>query len=173
MIKGGGRLKDADLSFGRKHPTLIPDTELGDALIGYIHHNSGHQGRKVNAGIIREQGYSVVGGRKRIQRIIGSCIICKTLRGSPMSQKMADLPEQRLWRTPPFLHCGIDVFGHFRVTDKRTTRRRPETKKGLGSLVHLPLFPSGPLRTIRIHGLRIIPDGSDSFRIGKRRMQPP
>ena len=93
LIKGGGRLKDADLSFGRKYPTLIPDTELGDALIGYIHHNSGHQGRKVNAGIIREQGYSVVGGRKRIQRIIGSCIICKTLRGSPMSQKMADLPE--------------------------------------------------------------------------------
>ena len=121
LIKGGGRLKDADLTFGRKHPTLIPDTELGDALIGYIHHESGHQGRKVNAGVIREYGYSVVGGRKRIQRIIGSCITFKTLRGSPMSQKMADLPEQRLWRTPPFLHCGIDVFGHFLVTDGRHT----------------------------------------------------
>ena len=37
LIKVGGRLSRADLSFGRKHPTLIPDTLTGDALLGYLH----------------------------------------------------------------------------------------------------------------------------------------
>ena len=102
LIKGGGRLSSSDLTFNRKHPILIPDTELGDALIGQIHHSTGHQGRKVNAAIIRENGYSVLGGRKRIQKIISACVYCRTLRMNPMEQKMADLPEHRLWRTPLF-----------------------------------------------------------------------
>ena len=46
-----------------------------------------------------------------------------------MTQKMADLPEQRLWRTPPFLHCGIDVFGHFNVKHGKNTRSNPGTRK--------------------------------------------
>ena len=115
LIRGGGRLQASDLSFGRKHPILIPDTELGDALIGYLHDASGHQGRKINAAAIREKGYSIIGGRRRLQRIISSCLPCRTLRAPCMTQKMADLPEQRLWRTPPFLHCGIDVPCHLKI----------------------------------------------------------
>ena len=129
LIRGGGRLQASDLSFGRKHPVLIPDTELGDALIGYIHHDaSAHQGRKVNAAVFRERGYSIVGGRRRLQRIISSCILCRILRAPCMTQKMADLPEQRLWRTPPFLHCVIDVFGHFIIKRGRNTRSNPGTR---------------------------------------------
>ena len=121
LIKGGGRLAHANLTFGRKHPTLIPDSELGDALIGYLHQNAGHQGRKVSAALIRDEGYSVIGGRGRIQRIIACCVTCRTLSASPMTHKMADLPEYRLWKTPLFYHCGIDVFGHFAVTHGRRT----------------------------------------------------
>ena len=46
-----------------------------------------------------------------------------------MTQKMADLPEYRLWKTPPFYHCGIDVFGHFEVTHGRRTRGNPGVRK--------------------------------------------
>ena len=46
-----------------------------------------------------------------------------------MEQTMADLPEHRLWGTPPFLHCGIDVFGHFLVSHGRHTRRNAGTRK--------------------------------------------
>ena len=45
LIKVGGRLTMSDLEFGRQHPTIIPDTELGDALVGYLHSNTPHQGR--------------------------------------------------------------------------------------------------------------------------------
>ena len=46
-----------------------------------------------------------------------------------MSQKMADLPETRLHKTPPFYHCGIDVFGHFNIRQGKETRQRSGTQK--------------------------------------------
>ena len=46
-----------------------------------------------------------------------------------MSQKMADLPETRLHKTPPFYHCGIDVFGHFNIRQCKETRQRSGTQK--------------------------------------------
>ena len=45
LIKVGGRLARADLTFGRKHPILVPDNIIGDALIGHIHANGLHHGR--------------------------------------------------------------------------------------------------------------------------------
>ena len=129
LIKVGGRLELSDLTFGRKHPTLIPDTESGDALIGYLHSLTEHQGRKTTSSAIREQGYYPIGGRKRIDRIISNCISCRTIRAPLMTQKMADFPEQRLHRTPPFYHCGIDVFGHFFIRHGKPTRANPGTQK--------------------------------------------
>ena len=129
LIKVGGRLQRSDLSFGRKHPTLIPDSELGDALLGSVHAKTEHQGRKISSSSIREAGYFPIGGRRRIDRIIASCVLCRTLRAPTMSQKMADLPEQRLFRTPPFYHCGIDVFGHFNIRYGKQTRASPGTQK--------------------------------------------
>ena len=129
LIKVEGRLELSDLSFGRKHPILIPDTNLGDALIGYLHAQTEHQGRKITASHIREQGYYPLGGKKRVTRIIAACILCRTLRAPLMSQKMADLPETRLHKTPPFYHCGIDVFGHFNIRQCKETRQRSGTQK--------------------------------------------
>ena len=54
LLKVGGRLARADLSFGRKHPVLIPALPLGDALQGFIHAEIQHQGRKVFLSAIRE-----------------------------------------------------------------------------------------------------------------------
>ena len=62
LVKVGGRLELCDLTFGRNHPTLIPDTEAGDALIGYLHSLIEHQGRKITSATIREYEYFLVGG---------------------------------------------------------------------------------------------------------------
>ena len=129
LIKGGCRLENSDLTFGRKHPTLIPDTLLGDALIGHLHASQLHQGRRITAAAVRDQGYCAVGGKRRIQRVIAACITCRKLRAPPMQQKMADLPAERLYRTPPFYKCGIDVFGHFHVKHGKATRRNTGTRK--------------------------------------------
>merc|ERR1712015_208641 len=129
LIKGGGRLLHSDLTFGRKHPTIIPDTLLGDALIGHLHASQLHQGRRITSASIRDQGYSVVGGKQRIQRVIATCTACRMLRAPPMQQKMADLPKERLYRTPPFYKCGIDVFGPFHVKHGKVTRYNTGKRK--------------------------------------------
>ena len=85
LVKVGGRLELSDLTFGRKHPTLIPDTELGDALIAYLHSKTQHQIRKTTSAAIREAGYFPVGGRKRTERIVAARVSCRTLKAPKMT----------------------------------------------------------------------------------------
>ena len=67
-----------------------------------------------------------------------------------MSLKMADLPEERLHKTPPFFHCGIDVFGHFYIRQGKATLGIPGAKKVCVSIssclysraVHLEILDS-------------------------------
>ena len=47
----------------------------------------------------------------------------------PMSQQMANLPKERLFRTPPFYHSSIDIFGLFEVRHGKTTRANTGTRK--------------------------------------------
>ena len=130
LIRAGGRLAKADLTFGRRYPILLPEGLEGDAFIGYIHAKKAiHQGRIVTNAMIREEGFLPLGGRKRIDRLIYKCVECRRLRGRPMQQKMADLPSQRLEATPPFQCTGMDVFGPFKVNNGRVTRASPGTRK--------------------------------------------
>ena len=55
--------------------------------------------------------------------------MCKKLRGVPMEQMMSSLPYHRLQETPPFTHCGLDVFGPFMITEGKATRQSCATKK--------------------------------------------
>ena len=130
IIRCGGRLSRADLSFGRRHPAVIPEGEEGDALVGYIHANkAAHQGRIITNAMIREEGYIAIGGKQRINKLISKCPDCRLLRAKPMQQKMADLPTQRMERVPPFQHAGMDVFGPFAVNNGRVTRANSGTRK--------------------------------------------
>ena len=46
-----------------------------------------------------------------------------------MTQKIAGLPENRLHRTLPFYHSGIDVFGPFKIRHGKATRANSGTQK--------------------------------------------
>ena len=37
---------------------------------------------------------------------------------------MADLPHDRLKEEPPFIHCGVDIFGPFLIKERRNTLKR-------------------------------------------------
>ena len=117
------------MTFGRKHPTLIPDTEKGDALVGYLHSQTHHQGRKTTFAAVRAAGFYPVGARGRVDRIIARCVSCRRLRAPTMTQQMANLPEQRLFRTPPFYNCGIDVFGPLEIRHGKMTRASTGKRK--------------------------------------------
>ena len=94
LIKVGGRLSRADLTFARKHPTLVPDNLTGDTLLGYLHSKTEHQGRKITTASIREEGFWPVGGRNRIDRIVATCVPCRALRAPTMTQKWLTYPNR-------------------------------------------------------------------------------
>ncbi|XP_043196899.1 uncharacterized protein LOC122381161 [Amphibalanus amphitrite] len=69
-------------------------------------------------------GYWIVKGRSAVGRHIKNCIKCRRLRGTPCSQKMADLPSERVDEAEPFTHSGVDCFGPFFVRERRSEVKR-------------------------------------------------
>ena len=55
--------------------------------------------------------------------------MCRKTRAPRMSQKMANLPAERLADSLAFTYTGLDVFGYFLVHDGMNTRRTEATKK--------------------------------------------
>jgi len=79
-----------------------------------------YQGRHFTLGAIRSHSLWILGGKRLINSVINSCIKCKKLRGRQQIQKMADLPVDRLTPAPPFSFVGLDVFGPWLVSARRT-----------------------------------------------------
>ena len=55
---------------------------------------------------------------------IVNCIKCKKLRGTPSSQKMADLPRERMDEAEPFTCTGVDCFMPFLIKERRSEVKR-------------------------------------------------
>jgi len=121
LLRVGGRLEHADLKFEERHPLILPSSHHATTLIvRYYHARVQHQGRHFTLGAIRSHGLWILGGKRLINSVINSCIKCKKLRGRQQIQKMADLPVDRLTPAPSFSFVGLDVFGPWLVSARRT-----------------------------------------------------
>ena len=124
ILKVGGRLRHSQLTHPTKFPILLPpDSPVTLLLMRHFHSLTNHQGRVVTMAAIREAGYYINRGTGAVKKFIHNCVTCKKLRGSLLEQRMNDLPYDRLESCPPFTYCGMDVFGHYHVSDGITTRR--------------------------------------------------
>ena len=54
------------------------------------------------------------------KKMIFHCVQCLRLRGRLVEQKMADLPYCRVVEVPPFVFCGVDMFGPFIIKQRRS-----------------------------------------------------
>ena len=86
----------------------------------HYHENVRHQGRHITEGSIRSAGLWKTGVKRMVAYVIHHCVVCRKLRGKNASQKMADLPKDRLTMTPPFTNVGVDIFGPLEVSTRRT-----------------------------------------------------
>ncbi|XP_048868217.1 uncharacterized protein LOC125740722 isoform X1 [Brienomyrus brachyistius] len=130
LLRIGGRLLNADLSSGEKRPLIIPGkSHVALLLIRHFHEQTHHQGRHLTEGAIRSAGYWIIGGKRRVSSLIHSCVVCRRLRRGCETQKMADLPKDRLSAEPPFTHVGIDVFGPWSVSARKTRGGIAENKR--------------------------------------------
>ena len=121
FVRVGGRLEQAGLSYEERHPLILPSSHhVTTLLVTYYHGRVQHQGRHFTLGLIRSSGFWIIGGKRIVNSVINSCIKCKKLRGRQQIQKMADLPVERLTPAPPFSYVGLNVFGPWTVSARRT-----------------------------------------------------
>lgn len=108
-----------------KHPIILPKkSNLTLQIIQYYHDKVAHQGRTSTMAAVRSAGFWVVGLSTTASSIIHNCTTCRRLRRPMETQKMADLPADRVEVAAPFTHSGCDVFGPFQVRDGRKHCKR-------------------------------------------------
>nr|XP_055046841.1 uncharacterized protein LOC129432444 [Misgurnus anguillicaudatus] len=121
LLRIGGRLSQSAFEKNEVNPLILPGRcHVTTLLIRHYHSQVQHQGRHFTEGALRAAGLWIIGGKRRISSIIHHCVTCRKLRGKIETQKMSDLPVDRLSTNPPFSYVGLDVFGPWKITSRRT-----------------------------------------------------
>ena len=112
MIRVGGRLKHAPLTYESKHQIILPYRHhITDLIIAHHHQESGHMGQEFVLSCLR-QNYWIIKGRSAVRRVLSNCFACRRRSAPRGEQLMADLAEDRLKPDePPFTYVGVDYFG--------------------------------------------------------------
>ena len=117
----GGRLTNANLSFNRKHPPILPqDSALSRLFIDYAHKICLHGGLTLTSSKLNEMVW-VLGKKRLVKNYIHKCIACQRVKPHYVNQLMGDLPADRVTSSRPFLKSGLDYAGPIQV---RTTKGR-------------------------------------------------
>lgn len=102
---------------------------MTELIVRHFHEKVYHQGRHFTEGAVRTAGFWIVGGTRAVSSTIFNCITCHSFRGRQEEQLMADLPKDRLCSDSPFTYVGLDVFGPWPVTARKTRGGHADTKR--------------------------------------------
>ena len=119
-LRVGGSLKRSTINYYEKHPIILPKGgHLSHLIIKYYHEKAEHQGTGLTISTIMCNGFYIICISKLVVSLILKCVICRRLRHNTQTQKMADLPSERLAPAAPFTYVTIDCFGPHTVTERR------------------------------------------------------
>lgn len=125
LLHVGGRLKNSSLCHKVKHPVILPNnSHITKLIVSHYHAKTCHQGRGQTQMELRTNGFWVIGGSKLVAKLIHTCVLCRKLRRPTESQRMAELPKERLEASAPFTYSGMDCFGPFIVKKARKEYKR-------------------------------------------------
>ncbi|XP_039310248.1 uncharacterized protein LOC105205076 [Solenopsis invicta] len=123
LIRVGGRLRNSNLTFARKHPILIPNHHfLTNLIIKETHEKHFHSGVQTTLYIIRQK-FWLLDGRNQVRKIIRSCVRCFRFDANTIKYKMGDLPKSRVSEAIPFANSGVDFCGPFYIKEKKYRNR--------------------------------------------------
>ncbi|XP_070518860.1 uncharacterized protein [Cardiocondyla obscurior] len=154
LLRVGGRLRHAPLSYDVRHPILLSSHHLVRLLIQQTHLRVLHGGLQLTLSTLR-QAYWILRARSLVKAVIHSCVACVRERATVPSQLMGNLPAERVTPPPrPFTWCGLDYGGPVRV--------RPSAGRGIKARkAYIALFVC--LSTRAVH-LELVSDyGSSAF----------
>ena len=108
-----------------KHPIILDARHAFVKLfLRHTHVKHHHQGIDYLRAKIQER-YTILKLRSSLRSIKSNCVLCRMFRAATILPIMADLPVERLaYQSPPFTNTGVNYFGPFYVTVRRTTEKR-------------------------------------------------
>jgi len=119
LLRVGGRLQEAQLSYNQKHPIILPKGQhLTHLIIREEHLKNMHAGLQSLLAIIRTR-YWPIAGKSIIKKTLHKCIVCCRARATPVEQLMGNLPASRVEPLPPFAKSGVDYAGPFNIKISR------------------------------------------------------
>ncbi|XP_044580471.1 uncharacterized protein LOC123262367 [Cotesia glomerata] len=123
LLRVGGRLKHAPISFSKKHPILLPSRHyVTDLIIRETHESLYHSGIQSTLSNLRHK-FWLLDGKNQVRKIIRHCVKCIRYQPILLQSKMADLPSSRVSESPPFSHVGIDYFGPLFIKERKFRNR--------------------------------------------------
>ena len=125
IMRVGGRLSRSSLQYNAKHQILLPGESAFSKLVLHdLHKRTGHQGKNAVIAELR-QNYWIPRATSIIKTITSKCVTCRRYHGLSITQKMAELPEDRVTPDkPPFSNLGMDYFGPIEVRRGRSSIKR-------------------------------------------------
>ena len=116
-LQVGGRLQNSDLPETTKHPIIVPHGHpLTEKIMNRKHPELLHAGPEMTLSALR-QNIWLTKGRREVKRVINRCITCQRQRKSCSTQRMGQLPHERVSFSPPFTHVRVDFAGPLYVRD--------------------------------------------------------
>lgn len=115
IIRVGGRLQNAHISYNQKHPIILPSHhQVVSNLINLAHHATLHGTKSQTACYLRGK-FHIIKLTDRIKFMINSCIRCIRMARENHEQLMGSLPSNRENPHRPFLCTGVDYAGPFNI----------------------------------------------------------
>ncbi|XP_058448615.1 uncharacterized protein LOC131428586 [Malaya genurostris] len=132
LIRVGGRLQHASISYDRKHPLVLPVKHPLTLLIAEsVHRRTMHGGPQLTLAIMKHEFWPLR-GRDLVRRVVHSCVTCAKARPRNLEQLMGQLPPERVNRAYPFQYVGIDFAGPVYL--------KPSTRKGAPVKSYVAVF---------------------------------
>ncbi|XP_025267604.1 uncharacterized protein LOC105248410 [Camponotus floridanus] len=160
VLRVGGRLKHAILTFDERHPMIAPPTSwLTKLMVESCHRRTLHGGTQLTLGLLRLR-FWVPQGRAVVKRILHRCVTCTRWRAITPQPLMGDLPRERVTPARPFLRTGVDYAGPIFI----------RTSKGRGHRAHKAFIAVFVCLCSRAIHLEVASDySSDAFLAAFRR----
>lgn len=115
LLRVGGRLERAEISYEQRHPPIIPNgTRLSWLIIDSAHRVTKHGSVQDMMQFIRQR-FWIPRLRNECRCFLHKCVICSRYNYRLEQQLMSDLPSDRVRAGKPFLHSGVDYAGPFEV----------------------------------------------------------
>lgn len=124
ILRVGGRLNKSALKFESKHPIILPAKHhLTALIIRHEHIVNLHAGPQLVLSAIRRQ-YWPLNGKRVVRNEIRKCINCFRAAPITVSQKMGDLPVERVTPSRPFSICSVDFAGPYHIKDSKFRNKK-------------------------------------------------